>query len=62
LDDQEKLGDAFSCDRSGRTTDPSIVNGSQLAVAAPLHIVLDLRGQGDEIALAAVIDKNDEPI
>jgi hypothetical protein len=41
-------------------TDRSIDNGSQLAVAAPLHVVLDLRGQGGEIASAAVIDNNDE--
>jgi len=34
----------------------------QLAVAAMLHVVLDLRGQGGEIALAAVIDNNDEPM
>ncbi len=28
----------------------------------PLHVVLDLRGQGGEVALAAVIDNNDEPM
>jgi hypothetical protein len=28
----------------------------------PLHVVLDLRGQVGEIALAAVIDNNDEPM
>jgi hypothetical protein len=28
----------------------------------PLHVVLNLRGQGSEIALAAVIDNNDEPM
>jgi hypothetical protein len=33
----------------------SIDDGSQLAVAAPLHVVLDLHGQGGEIALAAII-------
>jgi hypothetical protein len=43
-------------------TDRSIDNGSQLAVAAPLHVVLDLLGQGGEIALAAVIGNNDEPM
>jgi len=37
-------------------------NGSQLAVAAPLHVALDLRGQGSEIALPAVTDHNDEPM
>ena len=31
-------------------------------VAALLHVVLDLRGQGGEIAMAAVIDNNDEPM
>jgi hypothetical protein len=46
---------------NGRSTDRSIDNESQLAVAAPLLAVLDLRGQGGEIALAAVID-NDEPL
>jgi hypothetical protein len=34
----------------------------KLAVAAPLHVVLDLRGQGGEFALAAVMDNNDEPL
>ncbi|MFZ3256329.1 MAG: hypothetical protein WA170_04465, partial [Candidatus Acidiferrales bacterium] len=47
---------------NGRSIDRSLNNGSQLAVAAPLHLVLDLRGQGGEIALAAVIDNNDEPM
>jgi hypothetical protein len=37
-------------------------NRSQLAVAAPLHVLLELRGQGREIALAAVIGNNDEPV
>jgi hypothetical protein len=37
-------------------------NASQLAVAVPLHVVMDLRAQGDEIALAAVIADNDEPV
>jgi hypothetical protein len=49
-------------DRSGCTTDRSIDNGSQLAVPAPLHVVLAPRGQGGEIAFAAVIDNNDEPM
>jgi hypothetical protein len=31
-------------------------------MAAPLHVVWDLRGQGGEIALAAVIGNNDEPM
>jgi hypothetical protein len=47
---------------NGRNTDRSIDDGSQLAVASRLHVVLDLRGQGGEIALAAVIDNNDEPM
>jgi hypothetical protein len=42
--------------------DRSLDNGSQLAVAASRHVVLDLRGQGGEIALAAVIDNNDDPM
>jgi hypothetical protein len=49
-------------DPSGRTTDRSIENGSQLVMAAPLHVVLSLRGQGGEIALAAVIHNRDEPM
>jgi hypothetical protein len=28
----------------------------------PLHVVLDLRGQGGEIASAAILDNNDEPM
>ena len=47
---------------NGRSTDRSIDNGSQLAVTAPLHVVLDRRGQGDFAALAAVIGNNDEPM
>ena len=31
-------------------------------VAVLLHVVLDLRGQGGEITIAAVIDNNDEPM
>jgi hypothetical protein len=36
--------------------------GLQLAVAATLHVVLALRSQGGEIALAAVIDNDDDPM
>ena len=42
--------------------DRSIDNGSKLAVAAPLHVAVDLCSQGGEIALAALIDNNDEPM
>jgi hypothetical protein len=60
----------FICDFQGfafafaisNLKDRSLDNGSQLAVAAPLHVVLDLRGQGGEIALTAVISNNDEPM
>jgi hypothetical protein len=45
-----------------RSTGRSIDNESQLAVAAPLPVVLGPRGQGGEIALAAFIDNNDEPM
>jgi hypothetical protein len=31
-------------------------------MAAPLHVVLDLRGQGAEIALAGITDTEDEPM
>jgi hypothetical protein len=37
-------------------------HGSQLFAAAQLDDMLDLRGQGGEIAPAAVIANNDEPI
>jgi hypothetical protein len=55
---------SLRCDihSNGRSTNRSIENESQLAVAGPFHVVLDLRGQGGEIALTAVIDNNDEPV
>jgi hypothetical protein len=34
----------------------------QLAVAATLDVVLGLRSQGGEIAFAAVIDNDEEPM
>jgi hypothetical protein len=40
----------------------SSLNESQLPAAAQFHVVLDLRGQGGEIALAAVTSDNDDPM
>jgi len=37
-------------------------NGSLLAVTAPLHVALNLHGQGGEISLAAVTDNDDDPM
>ena len=52
----------FFRSRSRRTTDRSIANGSQLDAAAPMHVVLDPRGRGGEIPLAAVIGNSYKPI
>src|SRR5260370_41833975 len=47
---------------SARLALTALSNLSLTYVPSSLHVVLDLRGQVGEIALAAVIDNNDEPM